>query len=330
MPLFRSILNAAMILLIAFGMAAFFGGLLCSTSLGNHMNHVEFPLGDVQGIAVDSQGRIYCALQFYQRVQVYDRQGKFLNGWHIPSSSERFYLHLRGDDRLEVVMSKSYKSYLYNYHGELLGSCLCPFADMVHQFHNSNFCFDSKGNSYRITHALINPKIKKTDSKGKSAIFIRMSLFQTIVSAPTVAWLLILIGLIILTVTDMTEYPPMLMLTIYQKKKHRSQQEHQSISIPITIYLLLEPLSIMVGTVSGAIILMLLQRHMDLTSFSAMAIMAISIMISYILIKNTFRPKCRLSGCQGKSIKTSNSPVTYQCEKCGDLYVCNIDDVESL
>ncbi|MBN1364843.1 MAG: hypothetical protein JW976_08565, partial [Syntrophaceae bacterium] len=41
----------------------------------------ELPLGDIGGIAADSDGNIYVLANFYDRVQKYSPEGKFLTGW---------------------------------------------------------------------------------------------------------------------------------------------------------------------------------------------------------------------------------------------------------
>ena len=47
---------------------------------------VEVPQGELETIAVDPEGRIYCGGQFWQRVQVYDHDGNFLHGWLMDAS----------------------------------------------------------------------------------------------------------------------------------------------------------------------------------------------------------------------------------------------------
>ena len=66
------------IILVFVGGFGFLRGFL--TSIGTVKSEKTFerlPLGDLRGIAVDNDGRVYCGLQFYGRVQVYNNQGKF-------------------------------------------------------------------------------------------------------------------------------------------------------------------------------------------------------------------------------------------------------------
>ena len=46
----------------------------------------EFPIGHCLGFAVDSQGRIYTGSGFYNRVQIYNSEGRYLRGWPIGTS----------------------------------------------------------------------------------------------------------------------------------------------------------------------------------------------------------------------------------------------------
>lgn len=69
------------VLFTVIGCIGFFAGAL--TGLGfdfRNLDSFELPLGNLRGIAVDSEGNIYCGLQFYSRIQVYDAQGNFIYG----------------------------------------------------------------------------------------------------------------------------------------------------------------------------------------------------------------------------------------------------------
>jgi len=49
-------------------------------------SRIQLPLGGVDSIAVDSMGRVYCGIPFYSRIQVYSKEGDFLQGWFVPDA----------------------------------------------------------------------------------------------------------------------------------------------------------------------------------------------------------------------------------------------------
>src|SRR5688572_3677847 len=47
---------------------------------------MQFPLGHLEDVAVDSQGRIFVAEGLFHRIQRYARDGKFERGWFVPTA----------------------------------------------------------------------------------------------------------------------------------------------------------------------------------------------------------------------------------------------------
>ncbi len=67
--------------LLALGLVGWFGAFACNLWLSKLAGPgAEFPLAELQGVALDSEGRIYCGAMAHARVQVYDRAGCFLRG----------------------------------------------------------------------------------------------------------------------------------------------------------------------------------------------------------------------------------------------------------
>jgi hypothetical protein len=77
----------------------------------------ELPLGELRSIAVDSHGHIYCGLEFYGRVQVYDRDGHFLRGWFIDGHGKPFRMRMNARDELEVLSVGSRSLLVYGNDG---------------------------------------------------------------------------------------------------------------------------------------------------------------------------------------------------------------------
>jgi hypothetical protein len=54
------------------------------------------------------------------RIQVYDREGKFLRGWSVPASGGAFKLHVTKDDNLEVFTARGDRRLVFAADGTLL------------------------------------------------------------------------------------------------------------------------------------------------------------------------------------------------------------------
>jgi hypothetical protein len=80
---------------------------------------VEFPLGDVEDVAVDSQGRIYVGTGFLaHRVQRYSPGGEFECGWPVPTSGA-FAMRTTPDGWVLVATARGKKLLTYSGDGEL-------------------------------------------------------------------------------------------------------------------------------------------------------------------------------------------------------------------
>ncbi len=135
-------------------------------------SNLRFPVSYPSDIAVDSHGHIYCAVYSYCRVQVYDKDGRFLRGWPAPIGPQKknFRLVMDNNDNLHLIAD--YGHYTYKTNGQLLsdrkfkgkngnndfaedGSILCKFRD---------------GNTYSLKSKWLFPKIIKTTSNGEQSI----------------------------------------------------------------------------------------------------------------------------------------------------------------
>ena len=77
----------------------------------------EMPHGDLKGIAVDSEGEIYCGVQFYNRIEVYNSKGKFLYGKFLGDGIRGpFRMKINSNGQLEIVTSSGTR-YVYNKDG---------------------------------------------------------------------------------------------------------------------------------------------------------------------------------------------------------------------
>src|SRR5688500_7504051 len=100
---------------------------------GPRLTATEFPLGHPMDVAVDSQGRIYVAENFYHRVQRYSPDGKFQLGWSVPTAGA-FALRTTPDDRIQVATARANKLLTYSADGELLHGLYQALEDRFTEF----------------------------------------------------------------------------------------------------------------------------------------------------------------------------------------------------
>ncbi len=116
---------AGLILLII-GMAGFFilnTGLVNSPGTKNLFKFpesFEFPVGYTRNYAVDQDGRIFCALDIYNRIQMYDKNKKFIRGWDVDSSRNNNSIYIQHQGKIELYTDVENKHYTFNTHGQLL------------------------------------------------------------------------------------------------------------------------------------------------------------------------------------------------------------------
>jgi hypothetical protein len=79
----------------------------------------EWPVGFAGGVVRDARGRYVVPLDPCNRIQVYDRDDKFLKGWFVDPPGKVFRLRIADGDRIEALGSRGEKL-VYSGSGELL------------------------------------------------------------------------------------------------------------------------------------------------------------------------------------------------------------------
>ncbi len=195
-------------LLTIIGFIGFVSGFIIPSGL--IPDSFEIPLGNLKGIAVDSEGNIYCGAQFYSRFQVYNAKGKFLYGKCFNSGGGAFKIKINSDDKIEIMTYRGKRKYLFDNDGTLLykrknlSSYKVGF-EQVDDF----YCYDRKQEiTYQIKPILLPPVIfahstliapfgshvVEIDSSGKETVIIKTPFYKWLFMGLFPAILFILIG----------------------------------------------------------------------------------------------------------------------------------------
>jgi len=119
--LVTGLIFAILVCLLEFGIGTLsrFAAYGLPESLRSHLfrNTLEFPIGQIDTIAVDNSGHIYLGTD-YNRIQKYDTDGRFLRGWFV-NTSGRFNLHTH-DDEVHAITARQQRRIIFDSNGTLL------------------------------------------------------------------------------------------------------------------------------------------------------------------------------------------------------------------
>jgi hypothetical protein len=158
-----------------------FGPLTNWTLLKNITGHLQVPLAMPNGIAIDSKDNIYLSIIKFQRIQVYDKNGKFIKGWSasIGHSGRNHRFFVDEQDRLHVL--SNFNHAVYETNGELL-SINEVYNSERHKDRGANnprLAKDRDGNIYEFedqseseSFNSLYSRVIKTTRDGQQSIFI--------------------------------------------------------------------------------------------------------------------------------------------------------------
>lgn len=118
----RVVINIAAIFALMIGFLGFFSAF---NSMDNADRIIErfdtqFPLHEINGIAVDSKGNLYYGTSQHSAIQVYDNQGVFLYGFLFPTGGAGYFaFYIDDNDFIHIATSRTNSTYLFQY-GELI------------------------------------------------------------------------------------------------------------------------------------------------------------------------------------------------------------------
>ena len=117
----RQAIAYAGVALFAYGVLGFFGAFLSATGrLPWASGDTALPMWYVDGAAVDGDGMIYCPSPPWGRIQLYDRDKRFVRGWSVNASGGTFRIHVNRDNHLEVATARGRMLYVFDREGHLL------------------------------------------------------------------------------------------------------------------------------------------------------------------------------------------------------------------
>jgi hypothetical protein len=182
--------------LTLFGGAAFGAGFLIAFGVDFQIPaSFELPLGDLRGVAVDSQGNIYVGTLFYCRVQAYDANGRYRYGRFLRTAGGALRMRVNSDDRLEVATART--DLLYTFAGD--GRLISVLSDS-HSFDDFGSTSEGKwrgehdGTVYMARHTFTCPTLIKRTPDGQETVVIRTPLHKWVFMGPFPAFLWLVVG----------------------------------------------------------------------------------------------------------------------------------------
>jgi len=163
--------------------------------------NTELPLGAPESIAVDRDGNVYLAANFYYRIQKYSPDGEFLRGW--PSNDNDPRIRINEDNQFELANNRKtrkgdYPDTLatYDLEGnliseEVIDGCYFEFGEECERL-----CRDKNGNLYSIHNKWWRPHIIKTSYLGVKTKIVQTPWYLWLFLGPFPAWIFFAVGLI--------------------------------------------------------------------------------------------------------------------------------------
>ena len=159
----------------------------------------EFPLGDLASIAVDRQGRIFCGIVAYGRIQMYDSDGRFVRGWPVGSSGGAFRIRMNRSDQVDVAVTRGDRLHTFDDRGNLLNTKerfdILP-TDRVRGPAQTE-CRLPTGDVYSIRGGLLFPHVVKRDGSGRRTTVVRMTFAKWLIMCPFPAGIFLAVAVVI-------------------------------------------------------------------------------------------------------------------------------------
>jgi hypothetical protein len=185
-------------ILFTIGAFSFFSGFIITNLFPSWIpESLELPLSDLQEFSVDKNGNVYCAVPFYNRIQVYDHGGYFLRGWFVRPNTRFFRIRINADNNVEVARAPRWVK-TYDIHGNLMNDDAKVHPEKVNKEFGNNLrriFFHPNGSIYTLRGAFFIPFITIREPAEPEKVLITTPILSLLFPAPFRAIIYVAIGL---------------------------------------------------------------------------------------------------------------------------------------
>jgi hypothetical protein len=340
----KQVLKILIVILFMIGIVGWSIPALFSLFNMSYPPKIELPLGHPKGVAVDKLGNIYCGSQFYERIQAYDSEGKFIRGFNVGfrrGSGSVFSFIINGNNELHIhvyhalLTNVGMIDYLiiYDLEGNLINTEEFPSKHAPRFRETKNKAKDSCGNLY-ILKGFLFPRVIKQAANGTKSIIISTPIWLWPFQGPEptfACFFLGMFGLIFLRIKSDWKSS-----TKCIKPSAPSLKYFQPKKLAMLLILVLMVLAIAIAL--AFLISLTFERHPALIAFGAITFGIASVLAIIIILFSGLRMQLYLrkhhsnlwkmsesdsfkkSAEYGKAIKSINDPALKEISEKGDKY----------
>jgi hypothetical protein len=182
------------IVLVVTGLVGFFGAFAGTICRYHIPRSLQLPLGDIQSIAVDRSGRIYCFSGGYMRVQQYSAGGRFLRGWPSPYKSAV----IKTDRHGRVHLLDGDQETVYDHTGRKLEQRHLAESTDWYPGKRTLTWRTEPGWVYRAVTPNLWPRVTRTSPTGAANTAVGTPVLMWLLAGPLPGWLRFVAGIVIL------------------------------------------------------------------------------------------------------------------------------------
>lgn len=197
----------------------------------------ELPLGKLNSIAVDNDENIYLASETSRRIQVFDKNGKFIRGLSVEPGRGDLRLNIDKNNYLEVYRGSGL--YIYDSEGNFLRQGDLSLYDGGLSGAGSEYKTE-KGTYYIDTTIkrakddyYTYPNVLKEDLSGKKTVVISKPFFLLWIITSPLTPLLLVIGLILAIIASPIIEKQIKSNTVKYHLEKLQENSHRSVQMPV-------------------------------------------------------------------------------------------------
>jgi hypothetical protein len=159
---------------------------------------IMFPLAHPREIAAGAEGNICCLSTLYNRLQIFDKNGRFIRGWFVGLPAGAFRIFVNESDRICVASENKRKIYYFDFNGNLLR--ISKIASDFNEKFGSKIRMettDSLGNRYKIESPFLFPKVVKLNTSGEKTALITQPFGHWLITMPIPGFVFLMILVIV-------------------------------------------------------------------------------------------------------------------------------------